>query len=119
MRKRDGQAWLTEVTSGRQSVQKATLLKQAISEYHLGCSRMYLRGQAQAHWLLAEKRLNCVLFPLVWTETKKIQVGKRKITSQPRAGHQPIQKSDFIKCAIYPVFILKTSRPTKLITRWN
>lgn len=113
--KRDVKAWLTEVVSGRQKL-------------HCGC-RLCLRiilGNLPCTWgerlkytvVVAGKRFNRVLFPLRWPETKEIQERRRKRTSQPRAGHQPIKSSDFLKCAAYPVFILKQVEPTKLITRW-
>lgn len=113
--KREVKAWLTEVVSGRQKL-------------HCGC-RLCVRiilGNLPCTWgerlkytvVVAGKRFNRVLFPLRWPETKEIQEWGRKRASQPRAGHQPIKSSDFIKCAAYPVFILKQVEPTKLITRW-
>lgn len=80
---------------------------------------MHLRGRLKSTVVVAGKRFNCVLFPLRWKETKEIQVERRKGISRLRARHQPIKSSDFLKCAAYPVFILKEIVATKLITRWT
>lgn len=114
--KRDRRAWLTEVVSGRQKVHCGGRFYSRIT---LGNLPRTWGGKLKCTAAVAGKRINRVLFPFGWTETKEIRVGRRKRTSQSRAGHQPIKSSDFIKYAAYPVFILKQGEPTKLITRWT